>query len=380
MANIFQSFGNALQGGSAPAPNQRAWNPDVLTAIGLGLMSGSSPSASLAGVGNYLPQAIQLGRQRKSINEYLAAQGDAVSPATRAFLSKNPDIASTYIGQTLVPPTSDDIKEYTYAKRPEGGGFKGTLQDWMKVKSAAAKGGTNYGLAPVWGTDATGNTTMFQLNDAGTDPRQVKFPPGVTPSKTSKIDLGTEWGITDQAGNVIQRIPKNLEGAAAATARGTALGGLQTALPVVEHASNLLASHIDEVLNDPALASITGPVQGRLPRLSGDAQRAQSRVDQLLGETFLVAYNELRGAQAITDIEGQKATAAKNRLMSMSMDDKDYRGALLDFRKEVFNLLAIARQRAGASGAPLAQTSTQVPPQTPPNAGSGIVDYTDYFK
>jgi len=62
-----------------------------------------------------------------------------------------------------------------------------------------------------------------------------------------------------------------------------------------------------------------------------DAADFMRRFDQVTGESFLQAYETLRGAQAITDIEGAKATAAKQRL-SIAQSEKEFDTAARESR------------------------------------------------
>jgi len=94
-------------------------------------------------------------------------------------------------------------------------------------------------------------------------------------------------------------------------------------------------------------------------------------MDQIGGQTFLQAYNMLRGGGVITDIEGQKATDALARL-NTAQNPEDYRTALNELRTIVQSGLDKARRTAGGSiGGPVQGGNTQP---------SSVVDYSDYFK
>lgn len=150
----------------------------------------------------------------------------------------------------------------------------------------------------------------------------------------------------------------DIAGAAAATEQGKAMGTAAAGLPLAEAAADRMTRTIDDALRDPALSRVTGPLQGWLPNVTSGANRAQSKVNQILGGTFLQAYNDLRGGGQITEIEGKKATDAYNRLTSQTMNDADYRTALQEFRAEVQRLRDIARQRAGGRQSALPASTT----------------------
>lgn len=94
---------------------------------------------------------------------------------------------------------------------------------------------------------------------------------------------------------------------------------------------------IQQVIDDPALDSITGGMQGRLPAgiplVTGGQAGAnlQPKIDQISGGAFLQAIDQLRGMGALSNMEGQTATAAIARL-SRIQDADEYRKALRELQ------------------------------------------------
>ncbi|SCB16523.1 phage tail tip lysozyme [Rhizobium hainanense] len=221
---------------------------------------------------------------------------------------------------------------------------------WITPPEGMA-GATEYGLAPIYGTDANGNTVIGQLAKDGTF-QQTRLPAGFVPTPgVSNTDLGTSV-ITrnNKTGQIIDTQAKDVRGEARDKAGGTAQAAAQTALPAVEGAANQILSSIDSLANDPYLPKMLGK-SSYLPNVTTDSQRVQSKMDQITGQTFLQAYNTLRGAGQITEVEGQKATAAMGRL-NTAQSEKDYRDALGDLRTVVQNAVQRARQQAGQLAAP----------------------------
>jgi hypothetical protein len=70
------------------------------------------------------------------------------------------------------------------------------------------------------------------------------------------------------------------------------------------------------------------------------------RFEQIGGETFLQAYNILKGSGQITEIEGAKATAALNR-MSRSQSEVEFVKAAREFQESVERGMELAQNRAG---------------------------------
>jgi len=219
----------------------------------------------------------------------------------------------------------------------------GTIE---RVGNFGKEGEGEAGLSLVYGQDENGNTIAWQpLKSGGL--RKVELPEGakLTPGVTS-TDLGTSVVTrNNKTGAVIDTQNKDVSGVADQTATGKAQAEARAALPQVEGAATRALSSIDGLLNDPYLPSMTGPIQGRLPNLTGDAERVQGRIDQIQGQSFLQAFESLRGGGAITEIEGVKATQAIQRLRT-AQNDKDYREALTELRGIVTSGLERARRKA----------------------------------
>jgi len=58
-----------------------------------------------------------------------------------------------------------------------------------------------------------------------------------------------------------------------------------------------------------------------------DAYDFQVRLDQINGQTFMEAYETLKGGGQITEIEGEKATAARHRLNASSSEEEFIKAA-----------------------------------------------------
>lgn len=333
-------FGGFLQG-----------NSNTLMSLGSALLSQPSFGMALANFGQQAPQTIGSDRRRKALNNLLMSKSGKASldPDTIAYLQSDPDLASKYVAQNL--------------------GLTGIGQ---------------YGMTPIWGTGPDGKPVLMQMNSKG-GMSAVQTPPGVTLNdRVQYLDTGTGYVPVSQHGGGAPAsgagpISQDVTGKAAATAAGTAQGNTAAQLPQTLASGQRMLDEIDSLLNDPGLSRITGPIGGMLPNVSGDAIRAQSRLDQILGGTFLQAYNDLRGAGQISNAEGQSAKEAYNRLTTQRMSDSDYRQALMDFRQQLVKLLNIAQKRAAGQLPPLAPETEAIAPSAfgqpaPEASGDGWTD------
>jgi hypothetical protein len=137
-------------------------------------------------------------------------------------------------------------------------------------------------------------------------------------------------------------------------------------LPRVEQNAKQTLDILDRMENHPGREGSTGFIQGILPSRSEAQVDFQSLVDQTQGQSFLQAFQMLKGGGQITEVEGQKATDAISRLHNQRLSDADYLKAIQDLKEVVNNGLARARLQAGPGGGQAPQ-------------GGGVVDYRDYF-
>ena len=117
----------------------------------------------------------------------------------------------------------------------------------------------------------------------------------------------------------------------------------------VGQASNMLST-IDSILSDEGLGDVVGiggiwsnSLRGvGLGSLAPSAARALSKIEQIKGQTFLQAYEGLRGGGQITEVEGKKAEAALARL-NTDQSPEDFKDALGELRIIVENGMKRAR-------------------------------------
>lgn len=226
-----------------------------------------------------------------------------------------------------------------------------------KMQQEMAGGGpVELGLTPQYGVDENGNPVLIQI---GKDGRAIRtqLPEGVTLSKEPiKIDAGTHFVLLDPiTRQPVGQIPKENYRAAYDTASGTedakAAAEKRSDLPKVEQQAKLMLSTIDSLLSHPGFSSAVG-WQGNIPdfMIPAGTETADfmSLLDQINGQAFLQAFESLKGAGQITEIEGQKATQAISRL-KRGLSEEEFKKAALELRSIIQTGLERARKAAGAS-------------------------------
>ncbi|CAB4188153.1 hypothetical protein UFOVP1165_46 [uncultured Caudovirales phage] len=135
-----------------------------------------------------------------------------------------------------------------------------------------------------------------------------------------------------------------------ATVTADATANARLDLPKVEAQAKYATGLIDKALKHPGLSAVVG-VPGITNFLPGtDAQGFKAILAQIKGKQFLQAFESLKGAGQITEIEGQKATEAEAR-MSTAQSEKEFKSALKEYKTVIKSLSDRVKEKAGMSGA-----------------------------
>lgn len=302
--------------------------------------------------------------QGKLAQALMGASGDTNNLATTLIGSGNPELVQQGVA----------LKVAQAKPQTQVGRFRPSKQGVIDTVTGQVVPGTEgntaeaaeYGTSPQYFVDKDGNLKVGQLSKAG-GMKPVDLPEGAkawSPGIDYK-DTGTGFvGLNKRTGQVEGSVAKDVAGEASATVAGKAQGQANVDLPSVESATNVLLGRIDDVANDPYLTRMTGPMDARLPNVSGDSVRIQSKIDQLQGDAFLQAFESIKGAGQISEVEGAKAEKAKSRLTALGVNDKDYPAALNDFKNEVVRLRDLVRAKAGKGAAPAPATRLKYNPAT----------------
>jgi hypothetical protein len=124
----------------------------------------------------------------------------------------------------------------------------------------------------------------------------------------------------------------------ASEAQGKALGAAAAAAPAALQKATDIIALLDATATHPGRAAGTGLTAGlsMLPaELSFGARDFANFAKQLEGQTFLQAYESLKGTGQITEIEGQKATQAISRIGDRYVTEEQYLKAIRDLRDVV---------------------------------------------
>lgn len=150
----------------------------------------------------------------------------------------------------------------------------------------------------------------------------------------------------------------------AATSQGEQQGNAAFGLDATLGKTQQALDTIRQIREHPGKQYGVGAL-GVVPGIPGTAQRGfVTLVDQAKGQSFLQAFEALKGGGAITEREGAAATAAIARL-DRAQSPADFNKALDDLEAIINRGVEVARKRAGQGGsAPAGQAVRKYNPAT----------------
>lgn len=320
-----------------------------------------------------------VGEQIGNANNVMLAQQPIIAQQqqqnkTLAYLQQaHPELAAQVAAGMPVAEAWRQVNEAKQPKKPNlmnvGDGliYNADTQQWIQPPAGMLQSQTESGLQIQYGVDAQGNVVPMQATKDGKLIRS-QMPEGVTLQKEPiKMDVGTHYMLYDPVTRQpIGTIPKNNTEQQAQITEGKLIGDAKGVLPAVKSTAATIKSMIADVKNDSYRERGTGlsSVFNNIPATGGyDFQR---KVDQLGGQAFLQAIQQMQGFGALSNQEGQTAKDAIARL-DTAQSEEAFNKALSDLEAIIDRGVAKAEQMAGNS-------------VQPKPTDSGVVDYQDYFK
>jgi len=192
--------------------------------------------------------------------------------------------------------------------------------------------------------EANPNAGVMRNDQSSANIREIEYynrmPDG--PAKEAagrKLGLMPNWGYDAENARAVA------EAKAAGGVAGKGQAEAAIDLPKIESSSAKVTSLVNELLNHKGKSAALG-ASSYLPSIRGTERAGfDNRLKQIQGDAFLKAFESLKGGGAITEMEGQKATQALNR-MNETVNEEEFDAAAKDFISEVNRFKEIAAQRA----------------------------------
>ncbi len=264
------------------------------------------------------------------ISQQLLGMSDPQMQA--AFIDKNKGL----IGEHATEMTQALATDPAAAKQMFGSQVKlAQLLGAMETPSALNVGG---------GTGALMDRLMAENPGLSADQALQKIKAGY--SQNTTMDAG--GNITPMAG-ALETKGAFKQSEAIGDTTGQGIGKSKMALGSIEDNASVVLGNVQELMTHPGKEKALGLIDSNTPTVKGtDADAFEQRLAQVNGAAFLTAFEALRGGGAITEIEGDKATVAKNR-MSTAHTVKEFDDASQEFVAQVSKGIRLARQQAAGN-------------------------------
>lgn len=322
-------------------------NRGRLGAFGAGLASGTDFATGLSNAAQNLPRGAAVDDAYAQMQEEKAQQTDTLNQTTE-WLRNNghANLLAAVESGAMTPGQAWEIALQPAPEGPRPIEINGQLVDPMtgavigdyRDQMGENGSGVEYGLTPIWGRFDDGT---FGYGVQGKDGSFKQVDTG----NLSPLDprtLSAERGFGTQIGNA--------QGSQAASAQGD-ISNATTALDL-----------INQIKTSPELPYATGFSAGiGGNKVWGTGRYGfQNLVDQAKSGAFLTAIQDMKGLGALSNTEGQVATAAITR-MDTALNKEDFLKALADYESIIARALDRAQGRVGMQ--PNANTPTGSPAQ-----------------
>lgn len=294
--SVGEGIGNALASLGAGF-SARSWNKNADTAEQTGRAGASA-------------------RQEAIRNALMT--GQTPDPSALMDLAADPwagsgaqSIANTYLGQHIKQNDPSHKLDMQYRQ---------AQIDKLRSDAANPGGDESFFGNPVAIQNADGTISYGQMGNKGTF-RPIQLPEGQSfAPPTKKIDAGTEELLVDQSGNVVARIPKNIEGAKAAEVVGKDLGESKALL----ESMNSKMPGLQQVVTN--LSDLAGKATYTMAGQALDAGRRQAGMEPRESAVARAEYTAIVDNQILPllrDTFGAQFTAAEGERLGRTLGDPD---------------------------------------------------------
>lgn len=318
----------------------------------------------------------------KGISEAAKNSGDsrevASAEAMLRMIDMNPEAAKTSMGMAIVSQAGPEKFAEAFGKL--GAEQRAAEQAPFDLADKRAKAQQEAVKAKY-----ADSVALQDIEKRGWDIKKVVSDIGID-KENSRI-RAMEAGLKREE-NDLKRQELQLKIADAKTAREDKIrekvSGAESAASTIDNMLNTA----DRVLKNPALNSVLGSVQGRLPAvLSDDASDAIELIDTLGSQSFLSQLPSMKGLGALSEKEGEKLQSALTNL-SRKQSEQQFRYNLNDAQRLMLKARENLSEKTGVPlGAPdrpnapkASQSFTPAAPGAAPAAPAGpqknvVVDF-----
>jgi len=302
----------------------------------------------------------------------VSAPTNALAPASTATPSVNalaPNAALTGDVYDQINAIDGQIAQLMRTGNPKATAIAQVLnsQRTQLLQSAKQEFGGNQIPVETTGPDGRPITVMMRPNRYGVN----------VPVETAPLPLSTDASATGGTG-ISPTVARPAPTAAVVKERQAA-----ERLPEAIAMNNDAIRKIDEMIGGvdskgnplpgakgkphPGFTGAVGAGLGMQYVPGTEARGFKARHEEVLGQAFLDAFEALKGGGAITEVEGQKATAARTR-MNLATSEREYMDAAREYQGVLKRGIENARSRIQRSG------GTPPPSPSTPSSIDALLD------
>jgi len=266
--------------------------PDGFKSLAKELLAKNDPQGAQIALQRATEQELKESQITKNLRERAGAdplqqliRAGKYTPASVAEYEQSGDIGKLVsIEKQGAMPSM--VQEYQFAKTPEGGGFKGSYQEFVTARALA-------GRAPA-------------------QPRPEQPPVPVVDPKTGKVILvSREEAITGRltpAASMEGLSPKEIQ------LREAKFPQAKTAVASFETSAEKLAKDLETLADSKGLEGITGLIGGRTPAITKEARAAEALFSSIIARGGFNELQNLRNASPTGGALGNVSNAEGERL------------------------------------------------------------------
>lgn len=320
---------------------------------GAGMVQGIAPM--LGGVNIEQQRAQQTQGMQQQIDH---SSSDGLMKGAQLFRQTNPKLAMQYAQAAQAMKDKESARALQAAQTEKAlrePDRTNEYERWAAVlnESTSTEDEKKQAIARMAVLDAKakaaggGNTNSTQLVRNADGTMSLVYKDG-RPSALVKNSDGTPLRPAE---NSVQLALDKATASAGGKVTGEASAEAQVAIPEATTTLDTAIRHVNELLSHPAFSKSVGI---GMPEIIAENLRGTDMADfvsrrkQLKGGAFLAAYKILKGGGPITDIEGNKATEALNR-MTAATSEKAFSEAAADYIQALNDGLNNLKKKAGTS-------------------------------
>ena len=285
-------------------------------------------------------------------------------------------VGASMYGHNVSAKNAANILDFNKQKRSvipiEGGfgttGYKGDILPVTGYGETPAAVSANDLARQVAPQQTAGNVNAFNAPPATGAPISVTAAPVAAPAPAN-VPRPPMTAVQQKEKGIVEKLPE------AIAMNKSAISKINEMIGGVDAEGKPLTGKAGQ--EHPGLSKATGFGGGAMRFFSGtEGKNFEIRHNEVLSQAFLDAFEALKGGGAITEKEGEKATAARTR-MNLAQDKQEYMTAAREYQGVLQRGIANAEKKLQQSGGGASPAAAKTITRTGTIDGRKVVQYSD---